>query len=324
MHTPPVDGIGLMGQGSGAAEPSGAMVEPEADGVRGASGEERSGGGSASGLLPEFLAERDEPCPHCGYNLRGVRAGSCPECGKAIRLGLIGPGRFAGYGLAIVLGLLWVLLASGMNAAREGRSVYLSAQAGANPFGAWVGFTGTAVTITGGQGRVTTWSSTNGGPPVVTTTPAPTVGGGVSGGGVGGARASAPAVPGGVTITIPPGSPGGAIARGAPIRGTAQSAGGPKALMPLPQVAFPAVAGTTTPGALAWGAVTPAEWARLGWWVGLGLLALAGLMVMLVLWRRKRQPGRGAVRVMGVWAGLVFLAYSGYHVQNFVREAWTW
>lgn len=105
--------------------------------------------------------------------------------------------------------------------------------------------------------------------------------------------------------------------------GSAASRGGVPAVMP--QIAIPAATTVmTTPGALAWGAVTPAEWARLGWWAVLGLLALAGLLVMLVLWRRKRQPGRGAVRAMGVWAGLVFVAYSGYHLQNFVREAWGW
>lgn len=40
-------------------------------------------------LLHRFLATRDEPCPSCGYNLRGFRGTKCPECGDSIRIGLI-------------------------------------------------------------------------------------------------------------------------------------------------------------------------------------------------------------------------------------------
>lgn len=32
-----------------------------------------------------YLATRDVACAVCGYNLRGVRGGVCPECGVAIR-----------------------------------------------------------------------------------------------------------------------------------------------------------------------------------------------------------------------------------------------
>jgi hypothetical protein len=31
--------------------------------------------------LKGYLARRDVPCPSCGYNLRGLRTGACPECG---------------------------------------------------------------------------------------------------------------------------------------------------------------------------------------------------------------------------------------------------
>ncbi|MBX3376176.1 MAG: hypothetical protein KF678_04150 [Phycisphaeraceae bacterium] len=34
--------------------------------------------------LREFLAERDAPCPRCGYNLRGLAGVECPECGLAL------------------------------------------------------------------------------------------------------------------------------------------------------------------------------------------------------------------------------------------------
>ena len=37
-------------------------------------------------LLDEFLAERDVPCPACGYNLRQLTASRCPECGEELRL----------------------------------------------------------------------------------------------------------------------------------------------------------------------------------------------------------------------------------------------
>ena len=37
-------------------------------------------------LLREFLDARDVPCPACGYNLRALRAETCPECGQALEL----------------------------------------------------------------------------------------------------------------------------------------------------------------------------------------------------------------------------------------------
>src|SRR6185369_5341829 len=30
------------------------------------------------------LAGRDVACPKCGYNLRGLKQGQCPECGREI------------------------------------------------------------------------------------------------------------------------------------------------------------------------------------------------------------------------------------------------
>mgnify|MGYP006289825907 CR=1 FL=1 len=37
-------------------------------------------------LLQTFLADRDEPCPVCGYNLRQLQSDRCPECGRALQL----------------------------------------------------------------------------------------------------------------------------------------------------------------------------------------------------------------------------------------------
>jgi hypothetical protein len=44
-------------------------------------------------LLNTYLADRDVPCPRCGYNLRGLSGRRCPECGDelTLRIGLVEP-----------------------------------------------------------------------------------------------------------------------------------------------------------------------------------------------------------------------------------------
>lgn len=37
-------------------------------------------------FLKTFLAERDAPCPNCGYNLRSLTSDRCPECAESLRL----------------------------------------------------------------------------------------------------------------------------------------------------------------------------------------------------------------------------------------------
>ena len=37
-------------------------------------------------FLLRYLSERDEACPMCEYNLRGLTGQLCPECGEEIRL----------------------------------------------------------------------------------------------------------------------------------------------------------------------------------------------------------------------------------------------
>jgi hypothetical protein len=37
-------------------------------------------------LLALFLADRDTPCPQCGYNLRNLQVDRCPECGEQLVL----------------------------------------------------------------------------------------------------------------------------------------------------------------------------------------------------------------------------------------------
>ena len=39
-------------------------------------------------LLQQYLAERDVPCPACGYNIRQLQGNTCPECGRELRLTL--------------------------------------------------------------------------------------------------------------------------------------------------------------------------------------------------------------------------------------------
>jgi hypothetical protein len=41
---------------------------------------------SDAALLAAFLADRDLPCPRCGYNLRSLTGGRCPECGDPLQL----------------------------------------------------------------------------------------------------------------------------------------------------------------------------------------------------------------------------------------------
>jgi hypothetical protein len=35
--------------------------------------------------IRRYMAERDLPCPGCKYNLRGIAADACPECGRQLR-----------------------------------------------------------------------------------------------------------------------------------------------------------------------------------------------------------------------------------------------
>ena len=41
---------------------------------------------SDAALLTAFLSDRDLPCPRCGYNLRSLTGGHCPECGDPLQL----------------------------------------------------------------------------------------------------------------------------------------------------------------------------------------------------------------------------------------------
>ena len=51
--------------------------------------EEQTPSSGDSELLRRFLADHSAPCPNCGYELRALTADTCPECGEAIRLGVL-------------------------------------------------------------------------------------------------------------------------------------------------------------------------------------------------------------------------------------------
>ena len=42
-------------------------------------------------LLRTFLDDRDAPCAVCGYNLRNLTSGICPECGQRVALRVAAP-----------------------------------------------------------------------------------------------------------------------------------------------------------------------------------------------------------------------------------------
>lgn len=45
-------------------------------------------GSETQSVLHAFLADRDVPCPNCGYNLRGLATNVCPECRQELVLGV--------------------------------------------------------------------------------------------------------------------------------------------------------------------------------------------------------------------------------------------
>lgn len=77
-------------------------------------------------MLESFLADRDTPCPGCGYNLRGLTGRSCPECNQGLELsvtlseGRVGQLMAAVVGLAVGAGAAGIfLLALGVFIMRE-------------------------------------------------------------------------------------------------------------------------------------------------------------------------------------------------------------
>lgn len=55
--------------------------------------------------LASYLADRDVPCPSCGYNLRNLAASNCPECGEPLEVRLTPPNALNARYLACVLAM---------------------------------------------------------------------------------------------------------------------------------------------------------------------------------------------------------------------------
>lgn len=78
-------------------------------------------------FLRTFLAERDLPCPLCGYNLRALTADRCPECGSEVEItvgltepriaafiaGVVGLAAGVGFNTLMLFWLAWMRLFEG-------------------------------------------------------------------------------------------------------------------------------------------------------------------------------------------------------------------
>jgi len=64
-------------------------------------------------LLKTLLAERDIPCPVCGYNLHACQSSACPECGAKLDLRVGSTDLKMGLWLAALLGVAIPLGLSG-------------------------------------------------------------------------------------------------------------------------------------------------------------------------------------------------------------------
>ena len=247
-------------------------------------------GADAPELVCAFLANQDVACPKCGYNLRGVGEPTCPECGRAIELAISSPGRSRGYLLFVLLALGWVLIAGGMNAYRTWKIVQVEATPRRQTL---VTFTSAATFMSSGPGGTTTrtWRSSGGsGAPTVTFNTQ----GGVTTITTPGGTTTVPAT--GVTTVPAGGSAGG------------WTTTGPVAVTP----ARPAAA------KWAWANVSQRTWINLGWWSGLGIMAVGTLIVALV--RRRRFDRHAPPRGIMVAACALFVLYAGYHAVMFSRE----
>jgi hypothetical protein len=93
--------------------------------------------------LIRYLADREEPCPNCDYNLRGLTGGTCPECGLELmlRVGLVEPR------LALWLaGLVPLAMTFGLGSLMLAVAVAYSAMRRGGPDGAfWPYFIGMSI-----------------------------------------------------------------------------------------------------------------------------------------------------------------------------------
>lgn len=106
-------------------------------------------------LVQQFLAERDAPCPGCGYNLRGSAGGVCPECARPIDLH-VRDDTAAVIGRRLVVVALWAMLLYGFGSGLE--SVMMMVRFGGTGFPGYVPVQfGTQIVFGAAQGGLCAW-----------------------------------------------------------------------------------------------------------------------------------------------------------------------
>jgi len=66
-----------------------------------------------------FMASRDVPCPHCGYNLRDLARARCPECGGRVTLSLIQRSPFCKHRRPLLIAFAVLLALNGIGASYQ-------------------------------------------------------------------------------------------------------------------------------------------------------------------------------------------------------------
>lgn len=229
-------------------------------------------------VVRSFLATRDVDCPGCGYNLRGVEQPVCPECGRGIELSVTRPGRARGFLFFVLLALMWVLIAGSMNGVRAWKQV----RAEASQYGRTVFTFSSPSVVTGPRS------------PTVTLAP-PTI--------------QRRAANGQTTITIPQ-PPAATSSQSLTITG-----GGSFSFSSSSSITTFKGFAKATPN---FAQVSTQTWFAFGWWAGLGLASIVGLMIAIAVRRQfdRERPPRGVV----VMACTLFALYAAYHIVFFARE----
>lgn len=241
--------------------------------------------------LEAFLADRDAACPHCQYNLRGVRATVCPECGRDLELCLRESHPLALRRGLLALALLWLLAIGGVQGARCGRDVYQTAGRGQ-----WA-----QILTTAGS---TTFQTI--------TIPSPVVSKNVTG-----SRSTSGTAPftssSTFSATINSGPSGGVATGPTTVR---RSNGTTVFTSPNVRIVMPGNAALTS--GLTWSNVGASQWVRLGLWSVVALLGMFGCLLLVVY--RRRSPSRRGMRIMMAIVWLGFLVAAGIEVQTLVWE----
>jgi hypothetical protein len=241
-----------------------------------------------SDILRDFLADRDQPCPGCGYNLRGVQEPVCPECGRTLELALARPAR----GWLLFLTFAIVLAGASIDTTRAGRSVRDQARATT-----WVQFT-TAGSISISRTNPSTSAFTyNTGPAARTRTFGPSTTGRPNA--LGRAAPLSPGPAANTTIAVTPAPPPAGTVSAAPLR-------------------FSRISSSRAGQTWKWSNVPWQVWTALGWSGGLAIAAAA--LLVLILWHRARIARDGPWRLAVIAAVALPAIFLAGHLAVLVRE----